>query len=70
MAAMEEYILMAVPEESPAGDTLRLINDKTSGISTNYVLPLPDVKVGCVRGRVGKRLKRWLALNRLAVWIC
>ena len=36
---------MAVPDESPAEDTLRLINDKTSGLSTNYVLALPDLKV-------------------------
>ncbi|KAL5480032.1 hypothetical protein EMCRGX_G023647 [Ephydatia muelleri] len=46
MAATVEYIFMAVPDESPAEDTLRLINDKTSGLSTNYVLALPDLKIG------------------------
>ena len=45
MAATVEYIFMAVPDESSAEDTLRLINDKTSGMSTNYVLALPELKV-------------------------
>ena len=55
MAATEEYIFMAVPDESPTEDTLKYINEKTSTMSANCILPLPDLKVRSLQQKGKKR---------------